>query len=173
MFDPHRYRLQLASRLTERRGAASLYSTDASGVGYRVTQRLERAGNESVDLSTLYLLCLHYRCSLGALVDPYGQRDPGQWAVDAPSMPDFDQSIRLRVRDVRHELGWGTRRLAAATADERIRPSYLFRVESGEVAGLDALRLAAIADVMGVSIVDLLPAELRSPGVERILPPPA
>lgn len=174
--DADTYRTEIARRLTARRGSDSLYSTGDSGVGYRVTQRLERAGNHTVDLSTLYLLSLHYGCSLGALLDPHndhGGTDADTWPADAPSMPDTIFYVRVRLRQLRMELGWGTRRLSAQCAHPSIRPSYLFRIESGEVSHMDVLRLAVVMEAMGASVVDLLPPALRPPGEERLLPNPS
>jgi hypothetical protein len=175
-FDADAYRRTLGERLIRYRGPFSLYSTGESGISYRITQRIERAETVNIPLTTLFLLCSYYERSLGALLDPYN--DVAGTKADVwprgdeppPSMPETAENVRASLRTIRHKLGWGTRRISKLSGLDLVRPSWLFRIESGEVQTLDVVRLAACMDVMGTSIVDLLPLAHRPPGQERFHP---
>jgi hypothetical protein len=115
-----------------------------------------------VALDTLYLLCAHYGCSLGGLLDP--NRDvAGSWPAGAPGYPAVDVAVRRAIRAQRLRAGLGTKAVtkAARETDPRCHQSWLVRIEGGQVATLDVIRLATVVAQLGVTLVDLLPRALQ------------
>lgn len=172
VYTPSEWRLVLGERLEARRAGRSIYSCDTSGVGYQVVRRMERGGNVTIALDTLYMLCAHYGCSLGGLLDP--NRDvPGSWAgAKAPPYPQLDVHVRRELRATRTRSGLGTKLLSRACKenDPRCHQSWLVRIEGGNVATLDVIRLATVTACLGVTLPDLLPSVLRG---TRLAPLPA
>ena len=157
---PTEYRTWLAKRLIRARGARSVHSCDESGVGYQVIARLEAAGNETVDLSTLYLLALYLGVNLPKLLTT-GARGVGTWPDgDVPSWPAVDMAVRKQFRQTRQTAQMGARKLSSLSGHARVSPSWIFRIESGEVAHLDVVRLQSVAEVLGSSVPRLLPPAL-------------
>ena len=159
---PRAYRLHLGRRLQLARGERSVHSCDESGVGYRVIRRLEAGGNTSVRLDKLYTLAGYYAVGLGSLLSPRTP-DLGTWLPDAPPWPVVDVAVRTQLRQVRTDPDkyWGTLRLSAAAGHPQVVPSWIFRTESGEVDHLDVVRLHAVMTVLGGTVADLLPAQMR------------
>lgn len=167
------WRTELGARLQRVRGERSVHSSDASGVGYRIIYRLEAGKKDNVMLDQLFMLCRFYGVSLAKLIDPQQGNEAGHWPAHAPSWPATDESIRTRLRQLRHERGMGVRILAKRCRDETfaggapvrvlctVHPSWILRIESGLYATLDLVRIAAICGVLNVSPAELLPEVLR------------
>ena len=114
---------------------------------------------ETVDLSSLYLLALFYKVNLPALLS--GARALGAWPdEDVPSWPAVDVAVRKRFRRARQAANMGARKLSRLSSHARVSPSWIFRIESGEVARLDVVRLQSVAEVLGSSVPRLLPPAL-------------
>ena len=156
-------RARIGSALRLARGSESVHSAAASGLGYRVVDRIERGTNTTVELSAVYLLALHYRVNLGAVLKLEGltehRDDLGVWPTDAPSLPDTESYLRTRFRDYRRPA-MGTPRLARTAG---VHQPWVVRFEGGAVARCDLVRVAACAEVLEVSLMDLLPPEFRVP----------
>jgi hypothetical protein len=157
---PDAYRYALAERLIAARGDRSVHSCDESGIGYRVIRRLEGAGNQTVRLGTLYMLADYYDVGLANLVEPK-LSGLGSWPNDAPTWPSVDMSVRQRLRTRRMLASLGARLLSKRANHPQVVPSWVFRIESGDVAHLDVIRLYAVMEVLGGSVADLLPPPLR------------
>lgn len=153
----------MARRLVHRRGKRSRYSVSKT-VSRHVLRRLEAAENEAVDLNTLWLLCHHYDCSLRRLLHPGNDTAVGRFEGRGSSLPAVLHHFRHQLRARRKGAGWGAIRLRNEL--ERVfalHPSWLYRLESGEMASIDMVRVAALCHVMNTTPDTLLPEDFRAP----------
>lgn len=152
----------LGDRLTVRRSAKGLTRYAVSDVDRRTVGRLEQGEMLRAPLSLLYLLCARYGCSLALLLREGPDSDDfGDWPDKPPSLPSTVQHVQEALRKMRHETGWGAKRLHRESGIESARPSWLYRLEHGQLAHLDMCRLSALALVMDRSVVELLPTSLQ------------
>lgn len=153
-------RVRIGAALRLARGTESVHSAGASGLGYRVVDRLERGANDGIELSAVYLLALHYGVSLGAVlqieVPVLDREDLGTWPTGAPSLPDTEAYLRTRFREYRRIADIGTPKLARLAG---VHQPWVVRFELGSVARCDLVRVAACCDVLGGSPMNLLPPE--------------
>lgn len=147
-----------ALRVAREAKGDSVHAAAAAGLGYRVIGRLERGGNEQIELSALYLLALYYRLDLRRLLAlPSGQipkrRALGKW-TPGPPLFELDASIRQEFRRQRLADPRKTRGFAAAAG---VHQSWLSLWENGVLARCDLVRVRRCAATLGLGLADLLP----------------
>lgn len=157
MMSETQWRREIGTRLAMRRGDYSVHASDASGVGYQIIYRLEKARNVNVGLDHLFMLAQFFGCGLAGLIDPLDDV-VGEWPPAAPSWPTTDEVYRHRLRERRRELRMGAKRLGKLAG---VHCSWIFRVESGEHATLDVIRLARVAAALDCRPSCFLPPPLR------------
>lgn len=163
----HKIRTELGRRLMlARRGRGlAVHAAGKSGVGYRVIDRVETARNESVWLETVYLLAQHYGVSMGHILGvefPPGLylrvSELGTWPENGPSFVEVDAHVRTALRRSRIDAGLGTPTLATAAG---VHQTWIVRIESGELARCDLIRLARCCHALSLPLRELLPPEHR------------
>jgi transcriptional regulator with XRE-family HTH domain len=126
----------------------TFFSTEC-GLAPRTIQAFESARRSNLSLQHVHALAVYYDVSIvGALRNPRapkGPKTPDDYAV-------LDDAFRTNLRLIRLGHGFGTKRLAMAT---QVSQPWLVRIESGEIATLDLVRLERVAAALQTTLADL------------------
>jgi len=123
-----------------------------TGVSDTVLRKLETAQSKNLYLDVLDPICRAYDFPLSLVLRGW----PGRRLPDAAFSDDTDVAAAALELDVRRRLRRcrGTTGTPTVAALSGVEPSWLVRIESGEYRRIDLVRIARIADVLGISLVD-------------------
>jgi transcriptional regulator with XRE-family HTH domain len=132
---------------------------DLAGMSHRAVGGYESQRWKQVPVRTLWALCRALDVDLVALVDMSSTTwRRSSWSPETLAADELVDLVRDRLRQVRHDLGRGSKALAA---EAEVHQTWIVRIESGEVDTVDLVRLDRCARAMGVPLTTLLTSEKR------------